>query len=640
MARPAAPAFHPAAGAAASGDGAAADAAAAFRRTFAPGGTPLCSAATELPASGGDVTASRHRLAPDSARRRITAPSALPPAANAASPRQERIPQRAQAHEQRNLQRQQVTQQREQLAQQRQRDTLSRQSAERQTRIDRLQQRVQQLQGQNSQGRQAQRALQAQQRLLQREQLAQQRDLAQQQKLGVAPAAAQRTAAAAAVQAAARGRFAARFRNNADPRAQVALAARLNGWAPRNAWRHHVHAAFVPWLGPVFWPYAYADIFDYTFWPEAYDDAYWAYAYDDLIDTVFWDPGNPYSAYASIAPDGSVAPDGYVEPGGAMVGSSRLRERSGLSPQALRQLCSNPDKGITAWPFAEITRALRPTSEQRALLDQLKTAAAHAADALKNSCSDTYALTPPGRLRAMISRVSATLEAVRMVRPALEAFYNALTDEQRARFNTLSPRLPATPEDQPQQEAKAQQETKAESCGASKSSLTGLPIERIDAVLRPTGAQKDCARSPGRSDGEGGTGVAGGVPRRSAGDAGRTIAGDGEAAFGHAAGGQPNTAGVGRLLRQPDHRAEGTLQHPAAGRGPVSGTPLSCRTKRPARGRLLHRLKLASRHVIRAEEIARPLWRSLRRHRNRSRRSPAFERPARRCPWRSRGRSA
>jgi hypothetical protein len=300
----------------------------------------------------------------------------------------------------------------------------------------------------------------------------------------VSPAAAQRTAVAADVQAAARGRFAARFRNNADPRAQVALAARLNGWAPRNAWRHHVHAAFVPWLGPVFWPYVYSDIFDYTFWPEAYDDAYWAYAYDDLIDTVFWDNGSPYSAYASIAPDGSVAPDGYIEPGGAIVGSSRLRERSGLSPQALQQLCRNPDRGITAWPFAEITRALRPTSEQRTLLDQLKSAAAQAADALKNSCSDTYALTPPGRLRAMINRISATLEAVRMVRPALEAFYNALSDEQRARFNTLSPRLPAASEDQPQQEAKA------ESCGTSKSSLTGLPIERIDAVLRPTGAQK------------------------------------------------------------------------------------------------------------------------------------------------------
>ena len=109
-------------------------------------------------------------------------------------------------------------------------------------------------------------------------------------------------AAAAAVQAAARGRFAARFRNNADRAAQVALAARLNGWAPRQAWRRRHRAAFVPWLGPVFWPYAYSDIFDYTFWPDAYDPGYWAYAYDDLVDTVFWGADSPYSAYASTQP--------------------------------------------------------------------------------------------------------------------------------------------------------------------------------------------------------------------------------------------------------------------------------------------------------------------------------------------------
>ena len=393
--------------------------------------------------------------------------------------RQERTAQRAQAREQRTQQQRQTEQERQQLTQQRQRDTLSRQSAERQNRIDRLQKHVQQLQAQQGRGRGAQRELQAQQRLLEREQSAQQRDLVRQQKLGAAPVAPQR--AAAATQNAARGRFAARFHNNADPRTQTALTARLNGWAPRNAWRHRVRAAFIPWLGPLFWPYAYADIFDYTFWPSAYDDAYWAYAYDDFVDTLFWDVGSPYSAYAAIAPEG------YLEPGSAMVGSSRLRERSGLSQQALRQLCSNPDRGVTAWPFADIARVVRPTAEQRDLLDQLKRAAARAADTLKNSCSDNYALTPPGRLQAMINRVSATLEAVRIVRPALEAFYNSLSDEQQARFNSLGPQLPSAPQDQSQQEANANHE----SCGAPKASLTQLPIERINAVLRPTSAQKD-----------------------------------------------------------------------------------------------------------------------------------------------------
>ena len=65
---------------------------------------------------------------------------------------------------------------------------------------------------------------------------------------------------------------------------------------------------------------------------------------------------------------------------------------------------------MTAWPIAAITRAVRPTPEQRALLDELKAAAAKAADVFRQSCADSYAMTPPGRLRAMTNRVSATLE--------------------------------------------------------------------------------------------------------------------------------------------------------------------------------------------------------------------------------------
>ena len=128
--------------------------------------------------------------------------------------------------------------------------------------------------------------------------------------------------------------------------------ARENRWAPRQAWRHGHRAAFVAWLGPVFWPYAYSDIFEYTFWPYAYDAGYWAYAYDDFVDTVFWGTDSSYSAYAR-----------YPDPGAAI--TDRPRERQSVSPQALRQLCADPDKGITAWPLGEITRAVRPTPSRR-----------------------------------------------------------------------------------------------------------------------------------------------------------------------------------------------------------------------------------------------------------------------------------
>ena len=250
---------------------------------------------------------------------------------------------------------------------------LSRPSVQRQERIDRLQQRVQRLQSEQPQGQRAQRAqqrlLQTQQRQLQREQQLQQRVLARQERLGIQPPAREPGATAAA-QAAARGRFTERFRNNDDPRAQAILEARRHGLAPRHAWKRGHRAVFVPWLGHVFWPYAYADIFNYTFWPSAYDTGYWAYAYDDLFDTVYWGEGGAQSAYAGLDP------------------SDYARSRAPRSTQALRQLCGDPEGGITAWPFASIVQAVQPTPEQRALLDELKSAAARAADEFKKSCGE------------------------------------------------------------------------------------------------------------------------------------------------------------------------------------------------------------------------------------------------------------
>ncbi|MET4257661.1 hypothetical protein ABIC09_002602 [Bradyrhizobium sp. S3.12.5] len=477
MARPAAPAFHPPA---------MAQRPAMAPHIAAPPPRPVPHFAAPPPRAAPHLATPRpefHRPPPAPQRPamaprptpHIAAPSrpSAPPAVSERLSRQGQIDQRAQQH-------QQQIQQRQQMVQQRQRDVLSRQTTERQTRIDRLQQRVQQLQSQKPEGARAQRTqermLQSQNRLLQREQRAQQGDLARQQRLGQAPAAT--AAAAAAARAAERGRFAARFREQTTPQTQAALIARENGWAPRQAWRHRHPAAFVAWLGPVFWPYAYSDIFDYTFWPQAYEPGYWAYAYDDLVDTVFWggDSG-PYSAYASTNPYD------YPQAGGGYP----ARQRASVSPQTLKQLCGTPDKGVTAWPLADIARAVRPTPEQRALLDELKAAAANAAGVFKDSCAETYALTPPGRLRAMMNRVSATLEAVKIVRPALENFYNSLSDEQQARFNALGPNVGER--SPPQQQASAQ--TTAEGCGDPKSGLTQLPIQRIEAVLHPAGKQKD-----------------------------------------------------------------------------------------------------------------------------------------------------
>jgi hypothetical protein len=42
----------------------------------------------------------------------------------------------------------------------------------------------------------------------------------------------------------------------------------------------------IGWVGPLFWPSAYADFIDYAFYPYAYD-TFWPYAYDDFYDGMF-----------------------------------------------------------------------------------------------------------------------------------------------------------------------------------------------------------------------------------------------------------------------------------------------------------------------------------------------------------------
>jgi LTXXQ motif family protein len=61
----------------------------------------------------------------------------------------------------------------------------------------------------------------------------------------------------------------------------------------------------------------------------------------------------------------------------------------------------------------------------------------NAAEDLKVNCPTYQTLTPTGRVEAMEERLDATLAAVQTVQPALTKFYNSLSDEQKARFNSL-----------------------------------------------------------------------------------------------------------------------------------------------------------------------------------------------------------
>lgn len=83
----------------------------------------------------------------------------------------------------------------------------------------------------------------------------------------------------------------------------------------------------------------------------------------------------------------------------------------------------------------------------------------------------------------MIARLEAVLDAVQTVRPPLTKFYDSLTDEQKERFNEIGPKKNGGTV------AQAAQET--QSCKEPKPGLANLPIEKIEDVVRPTGAQEE-----------------------------------------------------------------------------------------------------------------------------------------------------
>jgi hypothetical protein len=339
---------------------------------------------------------------------------------------------------------------------------------------------------QTLQGQQEQR----QQRAQMREQM-RQRLIHRPEQQGREARQSRRTARQARItpQAAAENRFAGRFHNRKD-RDQW-LRARRHCWTARQAWRHRIRAVFIPWYGPVYWPYAYADIFDYTFWPYAYDDSYWAYAYDDFFHGIFFPYGAPYVDDVYAGPY-----DTYNVPYDISSGR-RARARIQAAPigsvsATARQLCEQPGKGITAWPIEQIAETVQPTDQQRALLDDLRDASVRAADVFRNACPAAVPMTPVSRLQAMIGRLQATLDAISVVQAPLEKFYESLNDEQKARFNAMEanigPQARAAYE-QTRKQTTAEQQTNA--CVNAKPGLADLPIDRIDEVVQPTATQED-----------------------------------------------------------------------------------------------------------------------------------------------------
>lgn len=211
-------------------------------------------------------------------------------------------------------------------------------------------------------------------------------------------------------------------------RVQVAAGAALAGWHGRrgaSGWWQHGDGGY-GWVGPLFWPFAYYDVYDYALWGDGM--GFWGYGYRDIYAAIFTPYGEDELAR-------------YVSPSHG--------RRFGRLP-SLARICGDDASELASLPIEQVRQAIQPSDNQRAALDALANASVEAAQTIHSACPTVVASTPSGRLAAMQQRLEAMKSAIARVRTPFEEFYELLNDDQKgklAAFNDqraqFAPKVPA-----------------------------------------------------------------------------------------------------------------------------------------------------------------------------------------------------
>jgi LTXXQ motif family protein len=254
----------------------------------------------------------------------------------------------------------------------------------------------------------------------------------------------------------------------------AAAAGAVLGHHQGGLWWRHAHGGF-GWVGPVFWPYAYYDLYDYAWWGGDYDPYFWDYGYGDLYAGLF----GPYdydavSGYANYLPNYSGSRQATNANGAAASGASE-------TTTTIADMCGSDSRDIAGFPIEQFQTAIQPNSEQSAALDELANASQKASEVIRNSCPKDIALTAPSRLAQMQQRVQAMRDAVNILKPALDKFYGLLSDDQKAKVTALAANR------RPQQNEQA---SNVGACNAAQPAAQDWPGDLIERSVKPTDAQQ------------------------------------------------------------------------------------------------------------------------------------------------------
>jgi LTXXQ motif family protein len=255
--------------------------------------------------------------------------------------------------------------------------------------------------------------------------------------------------------------------------ANAATAGLMNRRGQGRGWWRHADGGY-GWVGPVFWPFAYDDMYDYALWGGNYDGSLWDYNYGDIYAGLF-------------APYGYDALAGYFPQAGAAVAATPPAPGASAPSQAtepVAQMCGEEGHDIAGLPLDKVQAAIQPNDEQRTALDALANASTKAAQDIAAACPTSPALTAPGRLEAMEKRLEAIAAATQAIKEPLDRLYGLLSDEQKARLTALG-------QDQRQQQSAAPDANKdAHTLCSAQPDFTQWPADQIEQKLHPTEAQK------------------------------------------------------------------------------------------------------------------------------------------------------
>lgn len=122
--------------------------------------------------------------------------------------------------------------------------------------------------------------------------------------------------------------------------------------------------------------------------------------------------------------------------GPGMMGGGGRGGRGGM----MAGMCDPRGAGLAEWRMERVERLITPTDAQRTALSALREASTKAAETIAAACPREFPASASARMELMEKRLETMLAAIKTVRPAFDAFYATLNDEQKARLNSRGPR--------------------------------------------------------------------------------------------------------------------------------------------------------------------------------------------------------